>query len=109
MPNKDGKVVSPDFAAFQAAAANADWRSAPGFYLILTNQPGAKSWPITGASFILMHKQADEVKASQQALDFFAWAYKNGGEMAKSLDYVPIPASVVTLVKKSWEQINLKE
>jgi len=109
MTNKDGKVVAPDFEAFQAAAANADWQTAPGFYLILTNQPGAQSWPITGASFILMHKKPVDAKASKQALDFFAWAYQNGGDSAKALDYVPMPANVVTMVKKSWEQIDLKD
>jgi phosphate transport system substrate-binding protein len=109
MTNRDGKTVTPDFDAFQAAAANADWAAAPGFYLILTNQPGAKSWPITGASFILMHKEPVDAKDSKQALDFFAWAYQNGNEMAKSLDYVPMPSKVVALVKKSWEQIKLQE
>ena len=109
MMNKAGKAVSPNAAAFQAAAANADWAAAPGFYLILTNQPGAQSWPITGASFILMHKTPVDAKESKAALDFFAWAYQNGGEMAKSLDYLPMPNSVIALVKKSWEQINLKD
>ena len=109
MINKDGKVVAPDLSSFQAAAENADWKTVPGFYLILTNQPGAKSWPITGASFILMRKEPVNAKQSKKALDFFAWAYQNGSETAKALDYVPMPATVVALVKKSWEQINLKE
>lgn len=109
MVNKDGKIVAPEFAAFQAAAANANWNAAPGFYLILTDQPGAKSWPITGASFILMHKEPVDAKASKQALDFFAWAYKNGADSAKALNYVSMPASVIALAKKSWDQINVKE
>jgi phosphate transport system substrate-binding protein len=109
MVNKDGKTVAPDFDSFQAAAANADWNAAPGFYLILTNQPGAKSWPITGASFILMQKKPVDAKESKQALDFFAWAYQNGNQMAKALDYVPLPSKVSTLVKRSWDQIDLKE
>lgn len=109
MVNQSGKRVSPNFTSFQAAASNADWSGAEGFYLILTNQPGDKSWPITGASFILMQKEPVNAKEAKQALDFFAWAYKNGNEMAKALDYVPMPSSVVPLVKKSWEQINVKE
>jgi phosphate transport system substrate-binding protein len=109
MVNKDGEIVAPEFSAFQAAAANADWKNAPGFYLILTNQPGAKSWPITGASFILMHKEPVDAKASERAIKFFAWAYDHGEASAKALDYVPMPANVIALAKKSWEQINLKD
>ena len=107
MKNKDGEVVEPKITAFQAAAANADWAHAPGYYLILTNQPGATSWPIVGASFILMYKDPKDPKAAQTALDFFKWAYANGDEAAESLDYVPIPDSVVKLVEdKQWSMIK---
>jgi phosphate transport system substrate-binding protein len=102
MKNTDGKVVAPEAPAFQAAAANADWAKAEGYYLVLTNQPGAKSWPITGASFIIVYKSPKDAAASKTALDFFAWAYKNGAPLADSLDYVPMPASVVKLVEKTW-------
>jgi phosphate transport system substrate-binding protein len=103
MVNRDGKTVVPDATSFQAAAANADWATAPGYYLILTNQPGAASWPITGASFILMHTAAADAASSTEALKFFAWAYEDGGTMAAQLDYVPIPAKVVKLVEETWK------
>jgi phosphate transport system substrate-binding protein len=108
MTNKDGKVVEPKAETFQAAAANADWEHAPGFYLILTNQPGATSWPITGASFILVYKKPDDAAALLEALKFFDWAYKNGGKLADELDYVPMPDKVVSLVEKSWKD-NIKD
>jgi phosphate transport system substrate-binding protein len=104
--NKDGKVVEPKSATFQAAAAGADWANAKGYYLVLTNQPGADSWPITGASFILIHKQPQNPAAAQDALKFFDWAYKKGGKMAEDLDYVPMPASVVAMVEKTWGEIK---
>ncbi len=100
--NKAGAVVAPSAEAFQAAAANADWAKADSYYLILTDQPGAKSWPITGASFILMYKQPSDPAQVDAALKFFAWAYKDGAAMAAELDYVPMPASVIALVKKTW-------
>jgi phosphate transport system substrate-binding protein len=100
--NRDGKAVAPESESFQAAAANADWAKAPGYYLILTNQPGAASWPITGASFILMHSNADDATASTQALKFFDWAYTKGGALAAQLDYVPIPETVTKLVESTW-------
>jgi phosphate transport system substrate-binding protein len=102
LKNADGKVVAPEADAFQAAATNADWEKAPGYYVILTNQAGAKSWPITGASFIIMYKNAKDATASLQALQFFDWAYKNGGAMASQLDYVPLPDKLVKLVEKTW-------
>jgi len=102
MVNKDGKVVAPEPAAFQAAAANADWAGTPGFYVLLTDQPGAASWPIAGATFILFHKQVQDAAAAQEALKFFAWAYANGGQMAQDLDYIPMPAPVVAAIKKLW-------
>jgi len=102
LKNKEGKVVAPEASAFQAAAANADWSKAEGYYLILTNQSGAKSWPITGASFILMYKQAKNADESQAALKFFDWAYSSGTTLATDLDYVPLPAAVIKLVEKTW-------
>ncbi len=95
MINKDGKVVKPDAAAFQAAAAHADWAHSDDYYVILTDEPGPDSWPIAGATFILMYKQPPNVNDSAAALKFFDWAYTNGGKMAEDLDYVPLPKNVV--------------
>jgi phosphate transport system substrate-binding protein len=100
--NKEGKKVAPASAAFRSAAANADWAHAPGFYQILTDQPGADSWPITAATFILMPKQPKDPAAAAEALKFFSWAYANGAKMAEDLDYIPLPDSVLALVKKTW-------
>jgi phosphate transport system substrate-binding protein len=102
MINKDGKAVEPSAAAFQAAAANADWEKADHYYVILTDQPGATSWPIAGATFILIHMQPQDPAAATEALKFFAWAYKKGGKMAEELDYVPMPDKVVTAIQKMW-------
>jgi phosphate transport system substrate-binding protein len=103
LQNKAGKFLDPSIEAFEAAAANADWTKAPyGFYLMIVDQPGDQSWPIAGATFILMHKdQTDPVKAAAM-LKWFDWCYKHGGEMAKKLDYVPMPESVVKLVEEFW-------
>ena len=106
MTNKDGQTVSPTPEAFQAAAANADWAGTPGFYVLLTDQPGKASWPIAGATFILFHKQVQDGAAAQEALKFFDWAYANGGKMAQDLDYIPMPAPVVTAIKKLWSEIK---
>ena len=100
--NKDGKIVSPTSEAFQAAAANADWNSVPGYGVILANQPGAASWPMTAATFILIPKQPPDPAAATTALNFFAWAFANGGKMAEELDYVPMPAEVVKQIKEMW-------
>jgi phosphate transport system substrate-binding protein len=105
LKNHDGNYVSPDASTFQAAAANADWSKAPGFYLLLTDQPGKDSWPITGATFILMHHQQDKPDSAREVLSFFDWAYHNGGQLAEQLDYVPMPTSVVTAVEQSWKTI----
>lgn len=105
MINKDGKTVSPELAAFQAAAANADWTSAPGFGVILTEQAGSATWPITSPTFILIHKQPKDPAAAAEALKFFDWAYTKGDKMASDLDYVPMPDKVVELVEKSWANI----
>jgi phosphate transport system substrate-binding protein len=102
MINRDGKRVAPRAESFQAAAANADWANGPGFYQILTDEPGAKSWPIAGATFILMHAAPEDPAAAAEALKFFSWAYEKGGKMAEELDYVPLPGAVVALIKKSW-------
>jgi phosphate transport system substrate-binding protein len=102
MINKDGKTVAPTLATFQAAAANADWTKEPGFYVILTDQAGADSWPLTAATFILMYKKPADVAASNDALKFFTYAFDKGDQMAEDLDYIPMPAAVVELVKKAW-------
>jgi phosphate transport system substrate-binding protein len=102
MMNKEGKVVAPTSEAFQAAASGADWKSVPGFGVILANQPGAASWPMTAATWILMYKQPKDPAASAAALKFFAWAYKNGDKMAEELDYVPMPDGVVDQIQKMW-------
>jgi phosphate transport system substrate-binding protein len=106
MVNKDGKTVAATPEAFQAAAANADWAGTPGFYVLLTDQPGAASWPIAGATFILIHKQVQDAAAASEALKFFDWAYANGGKMAQDLDYIPMPAPVVAAIKKLWSEIK---
>src|SRR5712672_1625575 len=100
--NKAGKTVQPTIEAFQAAASNADWAKAPGHYVILTDQPGEASWPITAATFILMHKDATDKAASQEAIKFFKWSFEKGGKMAEELDYIPMPDSVVKLIEKTW-------
>ena len=100
--NKGGKTVQPTVEAFQAAASNADWTHAPGYYVILTDQPGDKSWPITASTFILMHKDATDKAASQEAIKFFRWAFANGGKMAEELDYISMPDNVVKLIEKTW-------
>ncbi len=102
LANKSGAVVEPSAETFQAAAASADWAKADSYYLILTDQPGAKSWPITGASFILVYREPPDPAAVKEALKFFAWAYKDGAAMAAELDYVPLPQSLIGQVEKTW-------
>jgi phosphate transport system substrate-binding protein len=107
MMNKDGKAVAPTADSFMAAAANADWEGTPGFGVVLTNEPGDASWPLAGATFILMHKQPQDPAAAGEALKFFAWAYAKGDPMAQDLDYVPMPDKVVVAIQKAWaEQIK---
>ena len=101
--NAGGKRVSPTVAAFQAAAANADWANSPGYYQILTNQPGDASWPITAATFILMNGEPVDKAASSEAVKFFDWAFEKGDKMAEELDYIPMPKPVVALIKKTWD------
>jgi phosphate transport system substrate-binding protein len=102
MINAAGKTVAPTIEAFQAAAANADWSKAPGFYLILSNQAGEQSWPMTAATFILMYKKPVDVTASNEALKFFTYCYDKGADQAKALDYIPMPDAVIAQVKKAW-------
>ena len=106
MINKDGKAVAPSAASFQAAAANADWAKSDHYYVILTDQPGAETWPIAGATFILMYAQPQDPAASAEALKFFDWAYNNGKKAAEELDYVPLPDSVIAQIEKTWSEIK---
>lgn len=104
LKNREGQFVKPDDTSFKAAAAGADWAHAAGFYELLTNEPGKASWPITGATFILMHKSQEKPESAHAVLSFFDWAYDNGGEMASALDYVPMPAAVQKLVRGAWKK-----
>jgi phosphate transport system substrate-binding protein len=107
MINKDGKTVAPNAKSFQAAAASADWEKTEGFYVVLTDEPGPESWPIAGATFILIHKQPQDPAAAAEALKFFSWAYTKGDKMAEDLDYVPMPDNVVRAIQKVWaEQVK---
>jgi len=106
--NAAGKAVQPTMASFQSAAANADWANAPGFYQILTNQPGEASWPITAATFILMYAEPADKAAADEALRFFRWAFEKGDKMAEELDYIPMPDTVVAQITKSWSNIKTK-
>ena len=102
LQNRAGNFVAPTAATFQAAAANADWAHAKGFYLVLTDQPGANAWPITGATFILFYKQQQDAARARQVLAFFDWAFANGDAMALGLDYVPMPANVKEMIRATW-------
>ncbi len=105
--NQAGKFVPPDLDTFQAAAANADWSKAPkGFSLIFIDQPGDNSWPIVGATYIMMHKDQADARKAKEILKFFAWSYKHGGDMAKNLHYVPLPENVVKLVEETWKEVK---
>lgn len=106
LKNADGEFVAPTAENFAAAAAGADWANAPGFYLLLLNQPGANSWPITGATFILMHTEQENPDTARSVLEFFDWAYANGDADAQALDYVPMPDNVKALVRESWGAIK---
>jgi phosphate transport system substrate-binding protein len=108
LKNREGVFLQPDDETFKAAAANADWAKAPGFAVVLTDQPGKTSWPITGASYILMHKAQKDPAKGREVLKFFDWAYKNGAPAAMELDYVPLPANVTKLVQDAWKT-NLKD
>lgn len=104
LESRDGTFLMPTSETFQAAAAGADWEHAPGFYEILTNEEGKKSWPITGATFILMHTTQEKPANAKEVLKFYSWAYDNGGKMAEELVYVPMPAPVVKLIRQSWKE-----
>ena len=104
LQNKTGKFVKPDSETFQAAAAGADWAGTPGFNLMLTDQTGENSWPITGATFILVYKKQEKPEVGKEVLKFFDWAYRHGDKLAEQLDYVPMPTSVVKLVEETWKK-----
>ncbi|MFH1675413.1 MAG: phosphate ABC transporter substrate-binding protein PstS [bacterium] len=104
LKNKAGTFVAPSVDTFQAAASNADWANAPGYYMVLVDQPGDQSWPITGASFIIVYKQQDDMKKSLAMLSFFDWCYRYGQKMATEMDYVPVPDSVVEMIENSWRE-----
>jgi phosphate transport system substrate-binding protein len=108
LKNRENVFVQPTAASFQAAAAYADWAKAPGFYEILTDEPGKASWPITGASFILLQKTQDKPETGKEVLKFFDWAFKNGQKEAGELDYVPMPDNVVKMIAESWKT-NLRD
>jgi phosphate transport system substrate-binding protein len=100
--NKDGQYPRPEASAFAAAAGDASWSSAPGNYVLLLDQPGAGTWPISGATFILVYKTPANPDQTRRVLQFFDWAYKNGDGAARALDYVPLPGQVKDLVRKQW-------
>ena len=103
LQNKEGVFVSPNEESFKSAAAGAHWDTAPGFYEILTDEPGKNSWPITGATFILLHKTQANAENAKAVLKFFTWAYAEGDKLALDLDYIPMPDNVVKLVEKAWK------
>ena len=103
MKNHEGQFVQPDIESFKAAASGAKWDKAPGFYEILTDEPGKNSWPITGSTFVLMHTTQDKPESAEAVLKFFDWSFKNGSKMAESLDYVPMPESVANLIRNAWK------
>jgi phosphate transport system substrate-binding protein len=106
LQNKSGKFVQPDDETFKAAAAGADWKSVPGMGVVLTDQAGEKSWPITGASFILVHAKQEKPENAREVLRFFEWSFRNGQKMAADLDYVPIPDPVLKEIQGSWKQVT---
>jgi phosphate transport system substrate-binding protein len=108
LKNHDGNFLQPDDDAFKAAAANADWAKAPGFGVVLTDQPGKAAWPITGATYAIVHKQQADAAKGKEVLKFFDYAFKNGAGAATELDYVPMPESVAKLIETSWKN-NLKD
>jgi phosphate transport system substrate-binding protein len=104
LKNRDGHFVAPTSENFQSAAAGADWANAKGYYMVLTNQPGADSWPITGASFILLYKVQNDPLKAVEVLKFYDWCFRNGNKAALSLDYVPMPKKVVELIRATWKK-----
>jgi phosphate transport system substrate-binding protein len=104
LKNREGQFVKPEESAFKAAAANAHWDKSKGFYEILTNEPGKDSWPITGATFILVYKTPANADTAKEVLKFFDWGFSNGSKMASELDYVPLPDNVQNMVRSSWKE-----
>ena len=102
LKNKAGKFVKPEIKSFQAAGANADWKNAPGYYMVLTDKAGDGSWPITGVTYILVYKKQKDLAKAKGLLKYFDWCYKQGASVAARLKYVPIPKSVIAMVEKSW-------
>ncbi len=105
LQNQSGNYVAPTSKNFQSAAAGADWKHAKGYYMVLTNQPGANSWPITGASFILLYKTQMNPAQGKEVLKFFNWSYNNGAHAAEKLDYVPMPKAVADMVRATWSKV----
>lgn len=109
LQNQAGKFIAPSLDSFQAAGANADWQNAPGFFMVLTNQPGDQSWPITGVTYILMHKNQADQEMGKQLLTYFSWCYKEGAAVARRMDYVAMPENVIEMVKQMWaKELNVK-
>jgi len=108
LKNRDGVFLQPDDDNFKAAAANADWAKTPGFSVVLTDQPGKAAWPITGVSYILVHKAQEDAAKGKEVLKFFDYAFKNGDAAATELDYVPLPDNVTKLVQDAWKA-NMKD
>lgn len=109
LQNKDGIFVQPEQSAFAAAAANADWKSVPGMGVVLTNEPGAQSWPVTAATFILIQKVQDKPEQGRSVLEFFDWAFKNGTKSAQALDYVPLPDNVTAEIRSAWGEVKSED
>lgn len=108
LKNREGNYVSPNAESFKAAAAGADWKHSPGFYEILTNEAGKSAWPISGATFILMHKKQDKPESAKAVLHFFDWAYANGDKLAADLDYITMPDNVKAMIHDAWKH-NIKD
>ena len=104
LKNKDGNFAAPDDSGFKAAAAGAEWNKS--FYQVLTEQPGKDTWPLSGATFIMMQKAQDKPVQASNSLKFFDWAFTGGDAMASDLEYVPLPDSVKALVRKQWGEIK---
>jgi len=109
LQNQAGKFVKPTLESFQTAGANADWQNAPGFYMVLTNQPGEATWPITGVTYILIHRNQADQNMGKELLNYFSWCYKDGAVTARKMEYVPMPDNVVEMIKQLWaKELNVK-
>jgi phosphate transport system substrate-binding protein len=109
LQNRDGQFVAPSVRSFKAAAANADWSNAPLFQLLLTNQPGQESWPISGSTFVLIYKEQYQLESGVAMFRFFDWVYRNGVDLADDLDYAPIPRTVVQLIEEQWAGVKARD